>query len=77
LDRTHLVALNKIDCIDEDRLKELRALFQENGIEVLAFSAKENIGIEKLKGLLADILEEQREAEAGVETGEAMEHDRL
>ncbi|XCN71622.1 MAG: GTPase ObgE [Candidatus Electrothrix aestuarii] len=63
LDRTHLVALNKIDCIDEDRLKELSALFQKNGIEPLSFSAKENIGIDTLKELLANILEAQRAEE--------------
>ena len=62
LDRTHLVALNKIDCIDKDRLDELRALFQKNGIDVLTFSAKEKIGIETLKDLLGDLLEKQREA---------------
>ncbi|WPD21846.1 MAG: GTPase ObgE [Candidatus Electrothrix scaldis] len=63
LDRIHLVALNKIDCIDEDRLKELSALFQKNGIETLSFSAKENIGIDPLKELLANILEAQRAEE--------------
>ena len=62
LNRTHLVALNKIDCIDEDRLEELRALFKENGIDILAFSAKETTGLDKLKDQLADLLEEQREA---------------
>ncbi|RWX51313.1 Obg family GTPase CgtA, partial [Candidatus Electrothrix marina] len=51
LNRTHLVALNKIDCIEEDRLEELRALFKKNGIDVLDFSAKENIGIDRLKNL--------------------------
>ena len=62
LNRTHLVALNKIDCIEEDRLEELRALFKKNGIDVLDFSAKENIDIDKLKNLLGDLLEKQREA---------------
>ncbi|MCI5207732.1 MAG: hypothetical protein D3910_02815 [Candidatus Electrothrix sp. ATG2] len=64
LDRTHLVALNKMDCIDKDRVEELRVLFQKNGIKVLTFSAKENIGIDKLKNLIGDLLEEQRGAAA-------------
>ncbi|MCI5167324.1 MAG: hypothetical protein D3903_14820, partial [Candidatus Electrothrix sp. GM3_4] len=51
-----------IDCIDEDRLDELRALFQKNGIDVLAFSAKEKIGLDKLKDLISDLLEKQRGA---------------
>lgn len=62
LNRTHLVALNKIDCLDEDRLEELRLLFQKQGIKVLSFSAKENIGLDTLKDLLADLLEKEREA---------------
>lgn len=65
LNHTHVVALNKIDCLDleQNRLEELRLLFQEHGIEVLAFSAKENIGMEALKELLGDLLEEQRATE--------------
>jgi GTP-binding protein len=76
LDRTHLVALNKIDCIDEDRLEELRTLFKKNGIDVLAFSAKENIDIDKLKDLLGDLLEKQREAASdGIEENRREEND--
>ena len=69
-DRTRLVALNKIDCLDEDRLEELCALFQNKGIEVLTFSAKENIGIDRLKELLAHLLEQERypEESAGEQT---------
>lgn len=63
-DRTHLVALNKIDCINEERIKELRTLFQSKGIDVLTFSAQKNIGIDTLKDLLADLLEKEREAAA-------------
>lgn len=62
LNRTHLIGLNKIDCLDKDRIAELRLLFQEQGIEVLTFSAKENIGLDILKELLADLLEKKREA---------------
>lgn len=61
LDRTHLVVLNKIDCIDEDRLEEVRAMFKENGLDVLVLSAKENIGVDRLKDVLGDLLEAQRE----------------
>ena len=69
LNRTHLVALNKIDCLDEDRIEELRLLFQQQGIEVLTFSAKENSGLDTLKDLLADLLEKEREV-ASVNTEE-------
>ena len=61
VDRTHLIVLNKIDCIDEDRLEEVRMMFQENGLDVLVISAEYSVGIDKLKDRLADILEEQQE----------------
>ncbi len=60
-DRTHLIVLNKIDCIDADRLQEVRTMFTDRGMHVLAISAKEKTGIDSLKEYLADILEEQRE----------------
>ena len=72
---THLVVLNKIDCLDKDRVEELRLLFQEIGIEVLALSAQENIGIQRLKELLGDLLEEQR-ATASEKTEEKEEEGR-
>ncbi len=60
-DRTHLIVLNKIDCIDADRLQEVKTMFTDRGMRVLAVSAKEKTGIDSLKEYLADILEEQRE----------------
>ncbi len=60
-DRTYLIVLNKIDCIDADRLQEVRTMFTDRGLDVLAVSAKEKTGIDNLKEYLADILEEQRE----------------
>ena len=60
-DRTHLIVLNKIDCIDTDRLQEVMTMFTDRGMNVLAVSAKEKTGIDSLKEYLADILEEQRE----------------
>jgi GTP-binding protein len=62
MDRTHLVVLNKIDSIDSNRLEEVEAMFRGVGVDVLAVSAKEGIGIDRLKDRLADILEEQRES---------------
>ena len=35
-DRTHLVVLNKIDCIDGKRLQELQAVFTDLGLDVCA-----------------------------------------
>ncbi|MCI5149364.1 MAG: GTPase ObgE [Candidatus Electrothrix sp. MAN1_4] len=64
LNRTHLVALNKIDCLDKDRLEELRNLFHTQGIEVITFSAQENIGLDSLKDLLGDLLEKEQEGDS-------------
>jgi len=60
--RTHLIVLNKIDCIDADRLHEVEAMFAGRDFDVLSVSAKENRGIDRLKDRLADILEDQRES---------------
>ena len=61
MDRTHLIVLNKIDCIDTDRLQEVEAMFSGRELDALAVSAKDSTGIDRLKDRLADILEEQRE----------------
>ncbi len=60
-ERTHLLVLNKIDCIDEERQEEVRMMFKNYGVDALMISAEDNIGIDTLKDRLADILEEQRE----------------
>ncbi len=59
-DRTHLVVLNKIDCIDAERLQEVQNGFTKLGLDVCAISAKEGLGIEPLKEKIGDILEVQR-----------------
>ena len=60
LERTHLVALNKIDLVDEERLAEVVAQFADLGLEVLTISAEEGDGLEGLKTTLGDLLEKQR-----------------
>jgi GTP-binding protein len=60
LDRTHLIVLNKIDLVDEERLAEVREQFVALGLSVLAISAETGDGIQSLKELLGDLLEEQR-----------------
>ena len=60
LDRKHLIVLNKIDLVDEERLAEVKHQFAAIGMEALAISAEEGDGLEPLKELLGDLLEEQR-----------------
>jgi GTP-binding protein len=63
MERRHFIVLNKIDCIDSDRLQEVRNLFAGTGHEVLAVSALEDRGLGALKERLADTMEQQREDE--------------
>ncbi len=60
LDRKHLIVLNKIDLIDDERLAEVKEQFAAIGTQVLAISAEEGTGLEPLKVLLGELLEEQR-----------------
>nr|WP_321464527.1 GTPase ObgE [uncultured Desulfobulbus sp.] len=60
LQRAHLVLLNKIDLIDEERLAEVQALFAQQGISVMTISAECGDGLEQLKTTLGDLLEQQR-----------------
>jgi GTP-binding protein len=59
--RTHCIVLNKIDLIDGERLAEVEAMFEDCGPEILFISARENIGLDRLKEKLADLLEDLRE----------------
>jgi len=59
-DRRQLVVLNKIDLIDDERLEEVKGQFAAFGMQVLAISAEEGAGLDGLKTLLGDLLEEQR-----------------
>lgn len=60
LDRKHLIVLNKIDLVDEERLIEVKQQFVAVDLPVLAISAETCAGLELLKELLADLLEGQR-----------------
>lgn len=70
LDRKHLIVLNKIDLIDEERLAEVRHQFVDVGMPVLTISAEDGDGLEPLKELLSDLLEEQRAEERDDLSGE-------
>ncbi len=61
MDRTQLIVLNKIDCIDDARLAELKQRFSAQGLDCLAISAQEKTGITALKERIGDILEKERE----------------
>ncbi|MGD9948712.1 MAG: GTPase ObgE [Desulfobulbus sp.] len=70
LERTHLVVLNKIDLVDEERLAEVKAQFTNLGLEVLTISAEFGDGLENLKTMLGDVLEKKRAEEGHDLSGE-------
>ncbi len=64
LERRHLLVLNKIDLIDEERLAQLVDRFAATGQELLAISAETGEGLEALKERIGAIMEAVR-AEGG------------
>jgi GTP-binding protein len=60
LDRTHVIVLNKIDLVDEERLAEVTQQFIGLDLPLVAISAEEGDGLESLQELLAELLEKQR-----------------
>jgi GTPase len=60
LDRTHVIVLNKIDLIDEERLAEVQQYFAAVNLPLVSISAEEGDGLETLKERLGDLLEQQR-----------------
>ena len=46
LQRPYIVALNKIDAISNDQLKEILLTFQENDISIIPISAKNGLGLQ-------------------------------
>ncbi len=77
LERTHLVILNKIDLVDEQRLAEVKALFAGLGIEVMAISrGNRRRPWNALKTTIGDLLATQR-AQRGTMTFQVNKDDGL
>ena len=56
--RPRLIAINKIDLIDRDQVKELQKKFKKFGFPVYAISAATSVGLEPLLDEVARIVEE-------------------
>ncbi len=46
LQRPHMIALNKIDAISNNQLKEILSTFQKNNISIVPISAKNGLGLQ-------------------------------
>ncbi|MDX9834932.1 MAG: GTPase ObgE [Desulfobulbus sp.] len=57
LERRHLLVLNKIDLINEERLAEIKAEFVATGHELLAISAETGRGLEPLRKWIGEVME--------------------
>lgn len=58
IDRTTLVILNKVDIAEPDELEKLKISLEESGFQVATISGLTGQGIEELKEVIADILDE-------------------
>lgn len=58
LDRTTLVVLNKVDIAEPEELESLQSALEQKGMRVSTISGLTGQGIEELKEIIADILDE-------------------
>jgi len=68
-DRVRLVALNKVDLVDEEMAIEICRSFEKSGYQATCISAVSGAGIEQLKETLVKILDDLAEARQN-ESGE-------
>ena len=68
-----IVAINKIDSIDEDRLNELKGEFKTRGIDVFTISAVTGEGLDTLKNELEKKVDEIEKPESEVIVEEDLE----
>ncbi len=70
LNRKQILLANKIDLIDEEDLAEKITILKKENDTVIAVSADTGLGIDALKELLGELLEEQRTLEKNDVSGE-------
>nr|WP_275942932.1 GTPase ObgE [Desulfosediminicola ganghwensis] len=58
--RTRFVVLNKVDLVDADMAEEMRQEFLELGMKAIVISAETGQGLDDLKELILDTLEQQK-----------------
>jgi GTP-binding protein len=63
-DRTRFIVLNKIDLVDPDMVKEIQREFADDGLKTLGISAETGQGIEELKEVVMEVLEDSRRESA-------------
>jgi GTP-binding protein len=63
LGRRYVILLNKIDLVDQERLQQVEEMFAREGLETVSISAETGQGVDRLKIMLEDLFEEEREKE--------------
>lgn len=56
-DRTHIILLNKIDIVEDERLEELKKHFSDKNTTILCVSAETGEGVDALKEAILELLE--------------------
>jgi GTPase len=70
IQKTHILVLNKIDKISSKKVKKLEKYFSRTDCKTVKISALKGDGIEELKVLLAETLEEFRTETSKMDNGE-------
>jgi len=61
-DRTQILVINKIDLIDDNDQMELKSYFSQHCDKILLVSGESGEGLEKLKSVIAETLEENEQS---------------
>ena len=56
-DRTHIILLNKIDIVEDERLEDLKKYFADKSSTILCVSAKTGEGLDTLKEAILELIE--------------------
>jgi GTP-binding protein len=73
LDRIRIVVLNKTDVVDPEIVREMAAHFAAIGLPVISISGLTGAGIQQLKDLLEEKLEDLRQVDSREQKGAASE----
>ena len=67
-ERTRFIVLNKIDMVDPEMVKEIQQEFAASGFKSVSISAETGQGIEQLKEVVMEVLEESRRQKLAAST---------
>lgn len=75
LSRKRVVVLNKMDLLEEERRRELVARFETTGLPVRCISGETGEGLDELRELIGELMDEIRQAEKESEDSEKSDNE--